>query len=53
MPDALTDGALLDRARRAAFDLVARDGDLATPEGRRLGDALRARFGDRLALAKV
>ncbi len=53
MPEALADTRLLERARKVAFDLVARDPGLSSPEGRRLQALLRQRYGERSTLAKV
>jgi ATP-dependent DNA helicase RecG len=52
-PEALADGALLDRSRRLAFDLVGRDPDLALPAHAALRAHLLRRFGDRIDLVRV
>jgi ATP-dependent DNA helicase RecG len=44
---------LLDKARKEAFALVEADPDLALPAHRLLREALRNRWGQRLALAEV
>jgi len=49
----LRDGALLERARRAAFDLLERDPALASPAHVQLHDELLRRWGKRLELATI
>ncbi len=49
----LTDGRLLEEARREALDLVARDPRLAAPEHHGLRAALVARWREKLDLASV
>ncbi|MCK6480463.1 MAG: ATP-dependent DNA helicase RecG [Planctomycetes bacterium] len=53
MPEALVEGALLDRARREAFAAIAADPLLEREEHRALRNALRVRFGDRMDLVRV
>jgi ATP-dependent DNA helicase RecG len=49
----LTDGRLLEEARREAMALVGRDPRLRLPEHRALREALVARWRDGLELASV
>ncbi len=49
----LRDGALLERAREAAFGLVERDPDLASPASLPLKDELLRRWGQRLELGAI
>ncbi len=53
MPEALLDGALLDRARREAFGFIEGDPLLEKAENAPLRRALAMRFGDRLDLTRV
>jgi ATP-dependent DNA helicase RecG len=48
--DILNDFALLEEARRDAFDIVARDPKLEQPQHARMIPALKKTFGDKLAL---
>jgi ATP-dependent DNA helicase RecG len=52
-PEALLNGPLLDRARRAATGIVERDPDLAGPTHRTLREAVVRRFGAHLDLVRV
>jgi ATP-dependent DNA helicase RecG len=52
-PEALLDGPLLDRARRAATALVERDPGLSAARHGTLRRAVRRRFGGHLDLARV
>jgi len=49
----LRDGSLLEKARRAAFDLLERDPDLIKPAHVPLHDELLRRWGKRLELATI
>ena len=49
----LRDGALLEKARRAAFELLERDPALAGPAHVQLHDELLRRWGKRLELATI
>lgn len=49
----LRDGAILEQARGAAFDLLKRDEHLASPEGQKIKAELLRRWGTRLELAGV
>lgn len=49
----LRDGSLLEKARQAAFDLLERDPQLATPTYAPLLDELLRRWGKRLELAAI
>ena len=49
----LRDGTLLDKARRAAFDLLERDPQLNNPANVTLHDELLRRWGKRLELATI
>ncbi len=51
--DPLRQPALLEAARAFAFELAARDPDLSSPEGRRLGAGLDRLFGSRRSLGAV
>jgi ATP-dependent DNA helicase RecG len=49
----LRDGTLLEKARRAAFDLLERDPELTCPAHAPLHDELLRRWGKRLELAAI
>ena len=49
----LRDGTLLEKARRAAFDLLERDPELNDPAHAQLHDELLRRWGKRLELATI
>lgn len=49
----LRDGSLLEKARRAAFDLLERDPELSHPAHAPLHDELLRRWGKRLELATI
>lgn len=49
----LRDGAILDQARKAAFDLMEQDPLLTTPDGKQIKDELLRRWGTRLQLAGI
>ncbi len=49
----LRDGSLLEKARRAAFDLLERDPELDSPAHIPLNDELLRRWGKRLELATI
>jgi len=49
----VTDGPLIEEARREAFDLLEKDPALAAPEHRPLAQALRDRFAEKLNLGRV
>jgi ATP-dependent DNA helicase RecG len=49
----LRDGVILEQAREAAFSLLERDGELASPEGKQIKAELIRRWGTRLELAGV
>ena len=49
----LRDGTLLEKARRAAFDLLERDPALTDPVHVPLHDELLRRWGKRLELATI
>jgi ATP-dependent DNA helicase RecG len=49
----LRDGAILEQARTAAFDLLEQDLSLTTVDGKRIKDELIRRWGTRLELANI
>lgn len=49
----LRDGSLLEKARQAAFDLLERDPELASPAYAPLRDEMLRRWGKRLELAAI
>jgi ATP-dependent DNA helicase RecG len=49
----LRDGAILEQARSAAFDLLEHDQTLTTPGGMLIKDELLRRWGTRLELAGI
>jgi ATP-dependent DNA helicase RecG len=51
--DLLRDGAILEAARRAADEIVARDPNLRSPEHQRLRAGLLARWRGKIGLASV
>jgi ATP-dependent DNA helicase RecG len=49
----LRDGAILEQARSAAFDLLEQDQTLTTPGGMLIKEELLRRWGTRLELAGI